>query len=120
MTQQELENLKSTNPFSTEFGAVTEIHRWPVIVLTYSPDGQPPMATGQKEEMIVTTKEGELPEVSGQNPMGEAILPSEVLGALPSWPVFEQELKAALEENWTAQQERLAAERAVPAPPEDA
>jgi hypothetical protein len=113
MTQSQFEKMKSGNPYSTEFGTVTDVFWWPSIVLGYSPDGEPPVVTATKEKAVVTTKEGESPELAGRQPLGGASLSSAMVGSLPSWPAFEAELRGALEAVWLEQQARLQQEQAA-------
>ena len=120
MTQTDFESFKNANQDSTQFGAVTTVLHWPIVQFIYSLDGQPPLAQGRKEEVVVTTTEGDLPKLTGQTTLGEVTLSSATLGALPAWPDFEAQMKAALEIAWAEQQERLAAEQAPPPEPEPA
>jgi hypothetical protein len=116
MTREEFERLKEVSPHKNDFGTITELDHWPVITLTYSLDGLPPVIHGRKEVVTIVTPEGSDPELGGIIPYGEVSLSKEEVEDIPGWVSVERKIKEALEEKWQAQQEMLAQANPPPTP----
>ena len=106
MTLEEFEALKDANQHTNEFGAITEIDHWPIVTLTYSLDGLPPLIHGRKERLTIVSPEGEPPQLAGIVPLGEVTLTSEMVAAIPGWSEVEDSIKEALETEFARQEAR--------------
>jgi hypothetical protein len=97
LTPEQLEVETRKNPHSSKFGTITEVERFPIIQFRYDIGANAPAANGQKELLTVTTPEGEPPDLTALEPLGEAILTPAQITGMASWPAFEAELRALLD-----------------------